>query len=82
MITPHDGADHTGNGSHLADDQPSSTIPADEYIVGGPGCHLCSAMKKDVPSRSLEKQTPNLQRVLQRLHQQRHILWRDPGSPG
>ena len=64
MRTPHDGADHTGNGSSPSNDQPSSTIPAGEYIIGGPGFHLCSAMKKDEPTRTLEEQTPNLQRVL------------------
>ena len=49
MRTPHDGADHTGNGSSPSNDQPSSTIPAGEYIIGGPGFHLCSAMKKTSP---------------------------------
>ena len=82
MNTPHDGADHTGNGSSPSNDQPSSTIPAGEYIIGGPGCHLCSAMKKDEPTRTLEERTPNLQRVLKRLAQQRHRMWRDPGSRG
>ena len=38
--------------------------------------------EKDEPTRTLEEQTPNLQRVLQRMNQQRHILWRDPGSRG
>ena len=81
MSTPHDGADHTGNESRPPLDQPSSTIPASEYIIGGPGCPLCFA-SQDEPTRTLEEQTPNLQRVLQRMNQQRHILWRDPGSRG
>lgn len=78
MSTTHDGASHTGNGSHPTDEQPSSTIPADEYIIGGPGCPLCFA-SQDESTRTLEEQTPNLQRVLQRLNQQRHSMWRDPG---
>ena len=81
MSTPHDGAEPTGNGSHPNDDQPSSTIPAGEYIIGGPGCPMCFARQEE-PAPTLEERTPNLQRVLKRLKQQQHILWRDPGSRG
>ena len=81
MRTPHDGADHTGNGSSPSNDQPSSTIPAGEYIIGGPGCPMCFASQEE-PARILEERTPDLQHLLKRLKQQQHILWGDAVTQG
>ena len=85
MNTPNDGTNHTDDESHAPHDQRPAANPASEYMIGAPGCHLCSAMKKEVPSRSLEEQTPNLQRVLQAVDQKRRRMWSsmglDPGPP-
>ena len=81
MSTPHDGTDHTGNGSRPPHDQPSSAIPTGEHIIGGPGCPACFPRQNE-PTRTLEERTPNLQRVLKRLEQQRHILWPDSSPRG
>ena len=81
MNTPHDGADHTGNGSHTPHQQSPSTIPADEHIIGGPGCPVCFPNQNE-PARLTEEQRADLERVLEAVDQKRHILWRDPGSRG
>ena len=84
MSTPHDGAHHTRNGSRPTDDQPSSTIPAGEYIIGGPGCPLCFPSQNE-PAQLTEEQRAHLERVLQNADQKRRRMWRgmglDPGPP-
>ena len=84
MSTTHDGANLTGNGSHPPHEQPSSTIPANEYIIGGPGCPLCFP-GQDEPAQLTEEQRADLERVLQAVDQKRRRTWRsmglDPGRP-
>ena len=84
MNTPNDGADHTGNGSHPPLDQPSSTIPAGEHIIGGPGCPVCFP-RQNQRAQLTEEQRADLERVLQAVDQKRRRTWRsmglDPGPP-
>ena len=84
MSTPHDGTDHTGSGSRPPHDQPSSTIPAGEYIIGGPGCHLCFPRQNE-RAQLTEEQRADLEHVFQAVDQKRRRTWRsmglDPGPP-
>ena len=84
MSTPHNGAQQTGNGSSPPNDQPSSTIPAGEHIIGGPGCPVCFPNQNE-PARLTEEQRADLERVLEAVDQKRRRTWRsmglDPGPP-
>ena len=84
MRTPHDAAEQTGNGCHEPHHQSPSTIPADEYIIGGPGCPMCIASQEE-PTRLTEEQRSGLERVLLAVDQKRRRAWRsiglDPAPP-